>query len=101
MKFVKYLSTFIKEIGTRDLSTLEFCKQLRMESYISHCLTLTLPKREIVQIKIKYFCKCARFLAKIYPKILDKMHKSLIKEAFLAKMITNGKNYYDMTKNLL
>ncbi|MDD6055231.1 MAG: polysaccharide pyruvyl transferase family protein [Helicobacteraceae bacterium] len=34
-----------KEIGCRDLCTLEFCKKVGFSAYLSRCLTLTLPKR--------------------------------------------------------
>lgn len=33
-------------VGCRDLSTLEFCRKQNIESYLSRCLTLTLPRRE-------------------------------------------------------
>ncbi|MDD6055235.1 MAG: polysaccharide pyruvyl transferase family protein [Helicobacteraceae bacterium] len=35
-----------KEIGCRDLYTLDFCKKMGFNAYFSRCLTLTLPKRE-------------------------------------------------------
>lgn len=34
------------EIGCRDLSTLQWCKQHQIRAYFSRCLTLTLPRRE-------------------------------------------------------
>lgn len=34
-----------KEVGTRDKSTLKFLQNLGVQSYLSRCLTLTLPRR--------------------------------------------------------
>ncbi len=51
-KFLQYFISYYpwyfenKEIGCRDLYTLEFCQKLGIKSYFSRCLTLTLPKRE-------------------------------------------------------
>jgi hypothetical protein len=35
-----------REIGCRDLYTLNFCKRINLECYFSRCLTLTLPRRK-------------------------------------------------------
>ncbi|MDR2818686.1 MAG: polysaccharide pyruvyl transferase family protein [Endomicrobium sp.] len=37
------------EIGCRDLMTLNFCKQQKISSYFSRCLTLTLPRRNVIK----------------------------------------------------
>ncbi len=44
-----------KEIGCRDLHTLEFCKKNNIKAYFSRCLTLTLPKRKITEKQTKVF----------------------------------------------
>lgn len=37
------------DIGCRDKSTLAFCRSMGISSYLSRCLTLTLPKRSILE----------------------------------------------------
>lgn len=45
--FLSYRPAYFsnKKIGCRDLWTLEHCKKLGLDAYLSRCLTLTLPKR--------------------------------------------------------
>ncbi|MBD5164814.1 polysaccharide pyruvyl transferase family protein, partial [Helicobacter sp.] len=51
-KFLEYFIAYYpfyfkdKEIGCRDLETLQFCQNKGLKAYFSRCLTLTLPKRE-------------------------------------------------------
>ena len=49
----KYLKN--KTIGCRDLNTLEFLQTLGVDAYFSRCLTLTFPKRKIVNGQNKVF----------------------------------------------
>lgn len=44
-----------KEIGCRDKFTLNFCQKHDIKSYFSRCLTLTLPKRKILNTQKKIF----------------------------------------------
>lgn len=43
------------EIGCRDYSTLSFCKKHHIAAYYSRCLTLTLPKRALMDTQKKVF----------------------------------------------
>lgn len=45
--FLSYFPTYFndKEIGCRDDFTLRFCQSHKIKSYLSRCLTLTLPQR--------------------------------------------------------
>ncbi len=43
-------------VGCRDNNTLEICKKYEIESYLSGCITLTLPKQKIVTPKKEYIC---------------------------------------------
>ena len=43
------------EIGCRDYSTLSFCKKHHIAAYYSRCLTLTLPKRPLMDTQKKVF----------------------------------------------
>ncbi|MBX7491452.1 polysaccharide pyruvyl transferase family protein [Helicobacter turcicus] len=51
-KFLEYFIAYYpfyfknKEIGCRDLWTLQFCQNKGLKAYFSRCLTLTLPRRE-------------------------------------------------------
>lgn len=59
---LEYLCSYIPrvfsgtEIGCRDVSTLQFCRNHGISAYLSRCLTLTLPKRETNPAKTKVFC---------------------------------------------
>ncbi|MCX2716587.1 polysaccharide pyruvyl transferase family protein [Helicobacter sp. MIT 21-1697] len=55
--FISYYPWYFehKEIGCRDLYTLEFCQSLGIKSYFSRCLTLTLPKRKVSVEQNKVF----------------------------------------------
>ena len=59
---LEYLCSYIPkifsdtEIGCRDISTLQFCRNHGISAYLSRCLTLTLPKRDANPEKTKVFC---------------------------------------------
>ena len=47
-RFINFYPWFFKDkqIGCRDFETLRFCQTMGLDSYLSRCLTLTLPKRD-------------------------------------------------------
>lgn len=59
---------FREEVGCRDLSTLDFLRNLGVRAYFSRCLTLTLPKRKTQgqQDKI-YFVDIPDEVMKLFP----------------------------------
>lgn len=59
-----------REIGCRDLSTLEFCKRDHIEAYFSRCLTLTLPRRTQADIcgDVVYCVDCPDWLLEALPE---------------------------------
>lgn len=61
MNFIQFFNAHFpyyfqnKDIGCRDLFTLEFCKKMGFNAYLSRCLTLTLDKREKKEGQDKVF----------------------------------------------
>ena len=57
IRFVTCNYEYFKDItfGCRDTSTLKFMQNLGLKSYLSRCLTLTLPKRKIKETQNKVY----------------------------------------------
>ena len=43
-------------IGCRDISTWRICKEKKIDSYLSGCITLTLPKQRYIERELPYIC---------------------------------------------
>lgn len=94
-----------KEIGCRDLHTLEFCKKNNIKAYFSRCLTLTLPKRKTTDKQTKVFITNVpdKFLEYIPDKI--KNRAEYIKQRNVGEgrddFESNWIGYYSDTEKLL
>lgn len=58
------------DVGCRDKTTLDFCKQWGISSYFSRCLTLTLPRRseeETAGAKVIYIVDCSDKIVSLLP----------------------------------
>lgn len=90
-----------KTIGCRDLYTLEFCRKLGLKSYLSRCLTLTLPKRtpSPSQNKIFFVDLGDEFLPFIPSAI--KRHATHINQQNYAPNMLTSAHFFDTANALL
>lgn len=99
-KFIKFLEKnpdYLKDktFGCRDLVTKEFFEKLGAKAYLSRCLTLTLPKRELKSQNDIFIVDVPQEWLKYIPETLTK--NSIIKNQ---RGLDSGKNvgyYYNST----
>ena len=66
------------DVGCRDKTTLEFCRQHKIPSYFSRCLTLTLPRRtteETLNADTVYIVDCPNKILALLPKAIRDVAK--------------------------
>lgn len=90
-----------KTIGCRDLYTLEFCRKLGLKSYLSRCLTLTLPKRlpSPSQNKIFFVGLGDEFLPFI-PSAIKRQATYINQQKYMPDMLTSA-HFFDTANALL
>lgn len=91
-----------KEIGCRDNHTVKFCQKLGISSYLSRCLTLTLPKREPKESQNKVF------FVDVSEEIMKYIPEAVKNDAVFAKqrnvdniVVQDFENNLKMAQNLI
>ena len=89
-----------RDIGCRDLFTLDFCKKYKIDSYFSRCLTLSLPKRTPKSTQTKIF------LVNVKKEFLPYIPDDILKNAeFINQRRVLGERHwsewYQESQNLL
>jgi hypothetical protein len=73
-------------VGCRDKSTLEFCREWGISSYFSRCLTLTLPKRseeEAAKADVVYLVDCSEEIISLLPNDITTNAKIIYQRKFI------------------
>lgn len=105
-RFISFYPWFFKDkqIGCRDFETLRFCQTMGLDSYLSRCLTLTLPKRDenIVGDTI-YFVGISKDMLAYMPDKLKNSaeHINQQEASFEVDGSLDWKNLYRKTEDLL
>ena len=109
-KFLQYFIVYYpwyfegKTIGCRDLATLGFCEKLGLESYLSRCLTLTLPKRTQEQAKQAtkvFLVGIPEGLLKFIPQNLREGAISVNQQGVSNEQSLQWQSFYQRSENLL
>lgn len=105
-RFINFYPWFFKDkqIGCRDFETLRFCQTMGLDSYLSRCLTLTLPKRDedIVGDTIYFVGISKDMLAYIPDKLKNSAeHINQQEASFEVDGSLDWKNLYRKTEGLL
>lgn len=109
INFIKYNPNYFKNktIGCRDFATKQFFNDLGIDAYLSRCLTLTFPKREVMPEQNKVFLvnipkNCSSYLPKEILKDAEYINQRAIHENYLSSYYINSeKTYLAKTEILL
>lgn len=105
-RFISFYPWFFKDkqIGCRDFETLRFCQTMGLDSYLSRCLTLTLPKRDenIVGDTI-YFVGISKDILTYIPDKLKNSAEHINQQSASCEVdgSLDWKNLYRKTEDLL